>query len=358
MNNPFGFGGIKSPPDYRNIPLASVVEPTVFPKSFFIDIEELPVENQRKIGACVGHAFAKYKQLLDLHDTGKIIPLSPRFLYAIAKARDGVSGEGTFPRLVAKILKDVGCSTTDTVPNDTTIDHESYVYQRDETKIPKAALDEAYKAQVGGYAFPEMTKDGFKQAIYQAQGAALLMRIGQEWWTRKDGAASWQQHDIVPLRPPKEIVSGHEVYLYGYEDTLTDTKFYIFNSWSTAWGDKGKAFFYWSEYKAFLDEAVTLIDIPDHLLEEAHILPAKFKHVFTTPMEYGQVNMEVKMLQRALAQEGLFSAEATSYYGDATARAVLAFQKKYLTLSVYEEFILKGKKAGPKTLKKLNELYG
>lgn len=354
------FGSIPSPRDYRDISLSSVVSPTTFPDSHIIDVSLLPIENQRKIGACVGHATAKYKQHLDLLDTGKIIQESPRFIYAICKAIDGFPGEGTYPRLSMKVLFEYGCATTETVPNDTNLDHETYVYNRSINQIPAAAFTEAVANKISGYASVDISVDGIKSAIYQSNGCSMLVQVGKEWYTDKNGLVTWDPNRILPIKPPAVIVSGHQIYVYGYETFGDDMKIYFINSWSGDWASAGKGYFLWSEYKNFITEAWTAIDIPNKLLEQAQNLPKpdEFKYNFKNVMLLGQKNADVKALQTALKIDGVFKyPEITGFYGVITAEAVLAFQKKYSVAGWMELSLLKGRRVGAKTLKKLNELF-
>lgn len=364
-------GGIQSPPDYRDIPLAAVADTTALPDNYKEDLNNNPVWHQRKIGSCVGHAGAKYKQHLDNLDTSTIGKHSARFLYAVAKARDGYPGEGTYPRLVAKIVKDHGCATEDTVPNVSTLTHEQYVYNRNEKNIPSASFDDATKHKISGYAFADVKNaESLKRAIYTYHGAMLLMRIGREWWTAEDGKSSWAAKDIVPIRPPKNVVGGHEVFVYGYE-TEKDTgrvKFFIRNSWSAAWAINGDNWFYHDEWVNRLDEAITFVDIPNKMLELIDELPDadNFKHTFSTPLRYRQRNDEVKQLQTALMIDGTFSRDLYSsllktdelgYYGVITSKAVLAFQRKYNVASTSELDSLMGRIVGPKTRRALNKIF-
>ena len=164
-------GGVPSPFDERDFKLdivAGASLPETLPDSSQIDISKLPVWMQNKIGACVGHAWGKSQQKCELVETQQVIPLSPRFLYAIAKCKDGIKDEGTYPRLVGQILKDYGCATEATVPNDTTLDHETYVYNRDITQIPAKAFLEAKPYGIDGYAWAAVTEEGIKKAIHYA----------------------------------------------------------------------------------------------------------------------------------------------------------------------------------------------
>jgi len=352
------FGAFPSPTDYRDIPLAAVVgEFKSYPDEYFVPIDDLPVEHQRKLGACVGHGHTKYKQYLDFVDTGFIIPESPRFVYAIAKAKDGYAGEGTYPRLAAKIVQDYGIATTKTVPNDTTLSHEEYVYSRNIDNIPQAAFAEAAENKIKGYAFITISKDGLKQAIVESNGASILMRIGSEWWTDAKGNSTWDKKKIVPLRKPGSVVSGHQLYLYGYEDVGDDTKFYILNSWSKDWADDGTNWFWWSEWKNNISEGLTFVDVPNKIIQEAKKLPKQFSYKFTKTIKHGERSKDVEALQLALKADGCYTYVVTGYYGNVTREAVVKFQLKHKVASVAEIQSLAGLQVGPKTIAKLNQLF-
>ena len=72
----------------------------------------------------------------------------------------------------------------------------------------------------------------------------------------------------------------------------------------------------------------------------------------TKSLKLGSQDSEVKALQQALAQDKTIYPEglATGYYGPATQRAIIRFQKKYGIDPV--GFV------GPQTRKKINEVYG
>lgn len=359
MNNePITTGAIQSPPDYRDIYVSQLIPMDVMPESYFVDINSLPIWAQLLLGACVGHAGGKYKQLLDFIDTGIIKKLSARFVYALAKCRDKVFGEGTYPRLVAKIFKEVGCATEKTCPNDTTLPHEEYVYNRDETKIPKEAFDEAYLAKISGFAFVGNEIESIKQAIIKCHGFILLAQLDKGWWTDKNGKRSFKKEDLLPVPPPVDILSGHEIYVYGYRVVKNDLEIHFINSWSDTWADCGKGYMLYSEYKKYMIEMITFTDIPDELLKKVNDLPKKFKYNFTKILTLGDKGEEVVQLQNALKQYRTFNYESTGYYGSITMKAVLDFQiKSGIKLSYYERYIMKGSRVGPKTLEMLNKLY-
>lgn len=363
-----GTGGIPSPEDYRDVPLAAVapIAAGTLPDKFFVDLKKIPVWHQRKIGACVGHAGAKYKQILDRIETGKVFELSPRFLYAMAKSMDNYKDEGTYPRLVAQIMVDYGVATEKTVPNDTKLTHEKYVYNRKIPNIPQTAFKDALPFRAEGYAFPNVKKvDELKRAIVDFHGAMLLVRLGSEWYTSKTGKTSWDAKDILPLRPPADVISGHEIYLFGYEVVGKRVKMYILNSWSEDWGDDGIGWFWYDEYQKHIDEAITIVDLPNDFKDTLDELPAKefFKYEFKKLISKGDRGEDVKALQTALMIDGNFDKtlyiellknNELGYYGTATQTAVASYQKEYNLASIFDLGIINGRYIGPKTRAHLN----
>lgn len=349
-------GARPSPKDYRDIPASAVLDAEAPPESFFVSIDDIPVWNQRKIGACVGHAHAKYAQVLNKKETGTIDDLSARYVYALSKANDGYTEEGTYPRIAAKMLKDFGVALESVVPNDTLLSHADYIYNAVQSKIPGVDTDESKKYAISGYAFVDpQNETELKKSIIKGNGVSLLLRLGKEWWTNKDGVSTWHAPDIVPLRPPNTVVSGHQVYVYGYDMLGGRLRFHILNSWSDQWADKGRAYFFYDEYKSNLVEAITFVDLPNDWLDEVHNLPVKPRYRFWFNLKYGmRLSKDVEALQGILKYEGFMPAyiPSTGNYLTETAKAVLKFQQKYGISPTSASDV------GPKTRAKLNELYG
>ncbi len=323
-------GGIPSPYDARDFKLEEVASstlPETLPDTCMLDISKLPIWMQGKIGSCVGHAWGKSQQYCQYIETGALQPLSARFLYAVSKCLDGYSGEGTYPRLTAKIMKDYGCATENTIPNDTNLDHETYVYQRNLSNIPKEAFEEAKKVTIVGYAFSPITEEGIKQAIYYAktkrQGVVMLKRVGDTYWKDKNGNSTWEASKLLPLRAPTSVTSGHEVFPYGYEYREGRLVIFMMNSWSDKWADGGKAWFYFDEWQDFITEVMTSLDAND--------VPA---FQFTRDLQLGMTHKDVKKLQETLNKLGFKIAESgagspgseTEFFGRLTLNAVKKFQ--------------------------------
>lgn len=326
-------GGIPSPKDERDFDLHLVAANTLPPTlsdSSFIDVSRLPVWHQRKIGSCVGHAWGKSQQKCELVETGEVVNLSPRFLYALAKCKDGYSGEGTWPRLVGQILKDYGCATETTIPNDSTLSHEDYVYSRKQENIPQKAFLEAPKYGIAGYAFSTISEQGIKEAIEYAriknQGVVMLMRVGDTMWTTPSGEITWDKNKILPLRRPSQITSGHEVFPMGYEYINGRLAIHFLNSWSIDWADNGKGWFYWDEWTGLIDEVMTSLDKSD--------IPS---NQFMKDLSFGLKHPDVLKLQKWLNSHGFTIAttgvgspgKETDFYGSLTVSSVKKMQKFY-----------------------------
>lgn len=355
-------GAHKSPPDYRDIPLAAVLPPPqVMPEAYFVDVSKLPVWMQNALGACVGHAGGKYGQRLNQVETGQVTPLSARFLYTLGKCVDGITDQGTYPRTVMKQWQQYGCATEATCPNDTTMAHEDYVYHRLMANIPAAAMEEAKRYAIKSYAFPELTPQGLQNAILQASGCMLMLNVGVEWWTDKNGNGSWQPADILPLRPPAQFIGSHEVYLYGYDHVDGRLRLWIMNSWSRDWGMHGVGYFFYDEYRQHIDEAITAVDLPNDWLDHVHELPKPntFRHDFHQALKFTDRGEEVKALQMALYIDGELKVDPKDfgYYGTLTCQAVKAFQSKHNIASPAEIQAIGGKSVGPKTRTVLNQLF-
>lgn len=80
--------------------------------------------------------------------------------------------------------------------------------------------------------------------------------------------------------------------------------------------------------------------------------------IFNRDVAYGEMGAEVKILQEALRKFGFYGADlqANGVYDEQTRKAVLGFQMKYAVAPIQELNALNGRRAGPKTRAKLNEL--
>lgn len=88
-------------------------------------------------------------------------------------------------------------------------------------------------------------------------------------------------------------------------------------------------------------------------------VPSKPHYKFSVPLLFGQSSYGIKELQDILKYENIFplNIPSTAYFGNITSKAVLIWQKKHQVAPDSELDPLQGRRVGPKTIAKLNELY-
>lgn len=156
-------------------------------------------------------------------------------------------------------------------------------------------------------------------------------------------------------------VNDNQEPLYGHFITIIPGNYTLYNgeksviiddstgNWSTL-NDKGQRILTESWLKARCNGLMALVpkgENPKPVLEK-----------FTFPIEYGTKSEEVKTLQDILKLEGVMkqSVPSTGLYKEITRQAVLKFQVKHNIASPKELARLNGKRVGPKTIAKLNQL--
>ena len=304
----------------------------------------------------------KKKQESDFKQTSIVVPFSPRFTYALSKKYDGVQpnadgsiNQGTYYYMPFKILQQYGVCTEAKFVTDVSLPYSQFI---DTNQISTDAYQEALQYKIKGYAEVGRDIDSLQQAIIQSDGVVLGLQVGKEWYTDVNGTPSWNAKDLFPLRPPQKILSGHAVYCYGWDtDANGNIRFWILNSWSDKWGINGTGYFVYKDYQPFIQEAMTMADVPDAWITALKQMPpaSEFKHNFVTNLQFGQTNPEVMQLQIALKIDGEFpkTLKETSYYGSITQTAVMVFQQKY----GIQNSGTNGTIVGPLTRNQLNKLF-
>lgn len=263
----------------------------------------MQIEYQGQQPACGAHAGAEMKDLA-LNSR-----FSPRFTWDDLKTFDGWAiDQGTDNRSVFKSITKSGVLDFNLLGNDVTLSEQVYAMS------PSMALRaEAIKNAGLGYGFiQDLTFNGIKQFISDHGPAILTVRVGAEWWTAANGVSSWQEKDILPLRPPAQVVSGHFVTVHSYDEQYI----YFVNHWSDQWGRKGHGYF-GQDYMHWVTDA-----------------GAFFPLTFTKDLSFGITDPDVISLQKYLNAHGYTVAPSgsgspgheTNYFGALTEDALRRFQ--------------------------------
>lgn len=351
-------GAHKSVVDARDWTLASVGAPTVYPVSREIDMSWATPSMQGKIGCCVGCTGEEVVRRMVYLATGQTEALSWRFVYAVAKCLDGIQDEGTSPAIVAKIIRKYGVPLAKFCPNDVSLDHESFVYNRNLANIPAEAFADALSRRSGADMTVTVSEEGIKQAINYAAdnggGVMILRSVGDTYWTDVNGNSTWDPNKILPIRVPKEFTSGHEEFLtkYDYEQGTGRMRIYWLNHWSDQWADKGRAWEYadvWLPHVAEMRAVVKAVPVVN-----------TFTYHFSKSLKRGNQGPDVVALQHVLMLEDCFPTGQTftGYFGDVTFAGVVALQQKYASIILTPNGLNHGTGfVGASTLAWLNSKY-
>ncbi len=355
-----------SPLDPNLWTLASVGAPVQYPDSCKIDLSWRTASMQNQIGCCVGCTGEECVAQIVHNLTRSTEELSYRFVYALAKGMDGLEEQGTYPSLVASIIKNYGVPLAKFCPNESTLDHETFVFNRkmkDKNSIiatlGQEAYDDAQTRKVGAYFTVPLTQDGIKQAVTYANnnnGLVMILRsVGNTYWTDAEGNLTWDKDKILPVRTPMTITSGHEESLYGYdlEPKTNRLRIYWLNHWSPKWADNGRGWEYADAWLPLIKEIrVVVAALPP--------APPTFSYHFANTLSKGMKGADIVALQHVLSLQGCFPSNQkfTGYFGDITFKSVILFQEKYRADILTPVGLEHGTGfVGQRTLAKLNSLY-
>lgn len=346
------FGALSNSFDTRDIPASAVMATTPRPSRYKTDVVKYGVENQLEWGSCVGQAEGKVIEHFEYIETGELVEVSKRFVYTECKKRDGIPEiQGTFPRVAAKVLTDVGAGLEKDVPDDNRLPYQEYLHP----EISAEVYEEAKKRKVKGYTFVNSANlEELLQAIYQYQLVPASIVVGKT--------------SRLPIKPTPSR-GNHRIVLIGYEESPTDgrVKIYFLNSWGEKWGESGEGWFWYDEYTGFLFDVMAYTDLPNEMIEDAKAKP----FVFTRTLKLGMYGEDVKKLQIKLNQDpdtrvsdigaGSMGNE-TTYFGSLTENAVKRFQCKHKIICSGDPESTGYGLVGPKTRALLNsepevELY-
>jgi hypothetical protein len=249
-----GFGADPSKADKRDARDAELSLAYPFAAAYDTHIDMLNVEYQRKVGACTA-SLKSYVEYLYYRKTGKYVRLSMAFLYVVTKLYiDQNLTEGSSLRSALKAAQKYGVATEDSFPTDFTKSHAEFLMQ----PIPKGAWDSALEYRIGGYVSIPVERSCMAAAIDKYGLLYARYEVGSEWYTAKDGRVSWRKEDVLPLRAPKSVISGHAIILSGYDLTSEKAAIRGRNTWSDQWADRGNFLAYHEDYPITEAWAVTL----------------------------------------------------------------------------------------------------
>lgn len=316
----FGLGAFESPKDYRTIESDAVMSVPLTTGGYDYLPEE--IEHQHKVGICCSISLV---QMAQKYHKKKY---SPDFFYLIMKKfvdQNWIEGSSLLTAL--KAANKYGFLPAEDFvyvgEKDRFLSYGEYIKKLQ--AIPDEEINRLLtlcENKLPGYTSVNVSVPEKIAAAIQNSDVGILTRynVGNEWWT-----PSWSKNDINPLRPPKQIVSGHAIVgsLYRFNEKKLIR---LSNTWGTEWCDLGEADTYHEDYP--MQEAW----IP-HFSKAPEIVinrPSLPKHQpLTRNLYVGSIGDDVMRLQMVFKKEGLANYEPTGYFGYKTLASAIAYQKKY-----------------------------
>ena len=321
--------------DYLFEEIVSSAEVVNWKEKDFSTIRKFSVRNQKNSSTCVAQTIAKVVEVLLWLKEKTIVPFSATPIY---QKRKNKPGAGMFGVDAFNIARN-GITLEELVPSQLMSEAQinAYPVENYEEEVGKVFKIANYVVLPTGdleTAASTIQKTG--------KAVALGFIFTSDEWSREVPA-------IISTNPTlRHFVAGVDFGIY-------KDKKGIFIEDSAHFGGKNRRFI----TEEFFNIRNTASMYPlNFKFQEA--TTDKPQYHFTKTLNFGETNADIVALQGILRYEGLFPSNValTGYFGAVTAKAVLAFQKKHKVASDAELDSLQGRIVGPKTLQKLNELYG
>lgn len=330
------FGAVESAKDPRQIKSAMLADKSdILPEKAIIKLDYFPVNrrfDQFRIGVCTSCATDMSSQ--EKFSDGEELDfwwnyVMQKFFYD--DPQHGFHFEGSSALTALKTRHRYGCTSSKVgkkypLKIDGSYDEfwKSFltVYNG---MIPQEVLDDAAKRKIPGYAQIEVDPIDIAKNISAGRTVIIRMSVGENFYRDKNGKYSMKASDLLPLRAPKKVESGHLMVLNEYNGLTMVQEISGPNSWGTRWCNDNKKngpgyfnFILETQLPFFTEAWVILDEAP------------KFK--FTKTLREGMEDPEVVMLQLHLEKQGLLDMPKNvkyGYFGKLTKEAVKLYQLKY-----------------------------
>ena len=324
--------------DYQFKEIVTSVNPVNWVEKHQSEWRKFPIRNQDGSGSCVAQTMAKLLGILYHEKTGEFVEFAASFIY---KRRSNQGSMGMIGVNAFDIVKKDGATLEVLMPSDNV--NETQINAVPEKKH-HTQIGELYGIKNYVQFAPRVDFETIASTIQTTgKGVMVWFRFDSDEWT-----------DVPFLRPGSQLRAHHSVTAVDYTLYKGKKALIIEDSWGKTHGLNGQRVI----TEDFFKRRNTFAAYPiDFKYEKTAVVQM---YTFKTTLKFGQKNQDIKELQDILKYDGSFptNVESTGYYGSITAKAVLAFQKKY-HLALDEELnSLQGRIVGPKTISTLNELYG
>jgi C1A family cysteine protease len=222
------YGYKRNPADHRDFGLTSAPLVQAAPPPAASLKEWLgAVKNQGDEGSCTAHAGTENLEFLYRKYKGQTPVFSPAFLYYQERLLDGsiqFDDDGSTGRSSCKAMNQFGVCLESQLP---------YIPGKYSIPPTPEQYQDAIANKYGAYHFLSTVAD-MKACI--ASGYCFM--IG---FTVYDSFEAIGADGMMPApnKSTEQVLGGHEVLVYGYDDAKGPGAFSVLNSWGTSFGDSG-----------------------------------------------------------------------------------------------------------------------
>jgi len=214
-----------------------------------------PPLNQGTQGSCTAHYAAAVREFLHWKEierrNGTVAPgseglYSPSFIYYLERKEDGTLDQGdcgSYGRTACRVLNKYGAALRSEMP---------YSDADFSTAPTPDQLTEGRIWQAGGYHRLATVQD-MKDCIASGYCPGIGFQVDEGF----EGIGS----DGIWYKAGK-VLGGHEVLVFGYDDTVNGGSFQVRNSWGKDWGQDGN---FWMKYEYAADPNILMDAWIQHL---------------------------------------------------------------------------------------------
>ena len=326
--------------DYTQRELVASVAAPVFPVKTKSEVRSFPVFNQGSSNSCVANTAAKLLGIMLWLKNGEFVRFSATHIYQrrANKPYPGMNGIDAFT------IAREGVTLEQLVKSEQLTDQ-----QMDEAKIEQYKKDVASVFKLGNYLQIDARDFNAVASTIEQTGKGVMVwfYFNSSEWSREFPQV---QDSLLSLTHPSTL--RHSVTAVDTA-TINGEQVLVIED-SAHFGGLSRRFI----NRAFFEARNYFAAYPINFKFDEQTSKPVYR--FGQTLTLGMQNEDVKALQDVLKYELLFPSNTASsgYYGSVTAKAVLAFQRKYAVASESELTQLAGGTVGSKTIAKLNELYG
>ena len=325
--------------DYNQEEIVASAMPVSWEHKTPVDFRSFPELNQLYTGKCVAFTTSKLALINFWLKTKEMLKFSPNSIYTYRsnKPSAGMVGDDAF-----KIWRDKGISLEAVAKSDQVTEDEPY-------EVNLLAQEIAKGFKLGNYITISNGDFDRVASTIQVTGKGVMSWF---YFTSREWSMEIPRVMDNLSAPNSPGASRHSVTVVDY-GLLNGVEVLKIED-SAHFGGRSVRYI----TREFFNKRNFLNAYPMNFHYEEIPEPNFPNYSFSTDLEFGDNNNDIRVLQDVLRIENVFPAnvESTGYYGSITAKAVYLFQKKYQVASDAELDQLAGMRVGAKTRAKLNEL--